>query len=148
MLSPDEWSQDVLLPPTPKGEPQGRDFSWLNREMCPFIHTARRDGCSPSLATSSAKSLGPLLLCRVLIRGPITVQGQLGLHTGSRSNWREPISSFLEVGGCSLSIISLATCRAHLDCCVHICAALTRLMGSSRYWHGESGEGSTSATVE
>lgn len=63
-------------------------------------HTAWRDGCSSSpgqgSATSSKKAVSSwsfASLLRVLIRGPISVQGQFDLHTHSTRNWREAVSS-------------------------------------------------------
>ena len=41
--------------------------------------------------TVSSQSCASLL--RVLIRGPISVQGQFDLHAGSGRSWREPVSS-------------------------------------------------------
>lgn len=103
-----------------------------------------RDGCSSSpdhgFAASSEKiasSWSFPSLPRVLIRGPISVQGQFDLHTGSGRNWREPVllilrsrrwgdwgsleqGSWRREKGCSLS---LASC-AHLGCCcAHLCGA-------------------------
>lgn len=70
-------------------------------QMCPFTarRSTQRRGAAPfppgqGFATSSGKMLSSrssAWLLRVLIRRPISAQGQFDLHTHSARNWREPI---------------------------------------------------------